>query len=90
MAPTDYACWSWPRGTAGTKLNQPRARRPTGRDLLRVGLWGGLTAGVAYGLARGSLPVAVLLMVIFGVAQRLVAVRIVRARGGTPPPWWWT
>jgi predicted lipid-binding transport protein (Tim44 family) len=70
-------------------MPEPAKPRPTPRDLIRVGLWGALTAGIAYGLARGSLPVAILLMVLFGIAQRMVAFRIVRARGETPPRWWW-
>ncbi|HVA60519.1 MAG TPA: hypothetical protein VNG13_08275 [Mycobacteriales bacterium] len=86
------------RTTPGIRVTRARvdgdmpetpARRPvTPKTLAAVGLWGATTTVVAYLLSFGSMPAFVVLLVVFGVLVRLVAVRIARQRGSQPPKWW--
>lgn len=61
----------------------------TPKTLLAVGLWGATTTVFAYLLSFGNLAVFVVLLLIIGVAVRVLAYRIVKRRGEKPPPWWW-
>lgn len=61
---------------------------PTWRTLAVVALWGATTAAVAYLLSRGNLIAFAVIVLVIGIAQRVLAVRSVRRRGHDAPRWW--
>jgi hypothetical protein len=68
--------------------DRQRPPRPTLRTLVTVAAWGAITAGIAYLISRGSIPFFIAAILVIGVAQRVIAVRVARRRGSNPPPWW--
>jgi len=59
------------------------------RTLVAAGLWGGVTVLTAYLLSFGSLPLFVVLLVVFGVLFRVVARAVMKRKGVERPRGWW-
>lgn len=62
--------------------------RPTLRTLVGVGAWGAITTVLAYLISRGNIPIFIVAMLVIGVLQRVIAVRIARQRGDNASQWW--
>jgi hypothetical protein len=66
----------------------PNRRRPTLGAVFAVAAWGAATTVIAYLISGGSIPLFVAALLALGIAQRMLAVRFARRRGGHPPRWW--
>jgi hypothetical protein len=67
---------------------RPTRPGPTRRGAAFAAAYGVVVATIGYVVAQGNLLGAVLVMVAIGILLRILAIVIVRRRGGRRPPWW--